>query len=422
MRNPKLLFRQAEITDPGSPYNGKQVDILVEDGRIRKIESQLSEEDAQVISLSGAKIAPALFDFQVSSGEPGFEEKETLAETCAAALAGGVGDFMLMPGLKPVVDNRSQVEYLLKLGSTLPLGVHVAGALSVGMKGAEMAELYDMRLGGARAFTDDKSPVENTVLLHLALQYSGISGGLIMVHCDEAQLRLGGKVHEGESATLAGMKGSPAIAEELGVVRCLTLARYHNCPIHLSGISTRKSVELVRAARQEGLQVSCSVYAHHLYFTDSVLGTFDSNYKVWPPLRTEDDRVALLEGLADQTIDLICSDHRPENRETKDVEFDFAAYGMRGLESLFSMVYTLMNSDDYWVKKLAYAPRELLGLPVPSLYPGNEARFFAFRDEEYTFTREMLKGRSQNTPLIGKTLRGKVLGTYTPEGAWYSTT
>jgi dihydroorotase len=421
MNKDTLLLQNLRIIDPESPFHQKVSDVMISEGLIIAIGNNLKPgTESKIIDFKGSNVSPGIFDLQVRSGEPGFEEKETLSGLSQAALAGGVTDVLLMPSLNPVTDHRGQVEYLRKISAEFPVGIYIAGALSSGMKGQDLAELYDMRQGGAVAFTDDKSPVENTVLLHLALQYAKVSGGLIMVHGEDPGMRLGGMVHEGESATRIGMKGTPGISEELGVMRCLTLARYHDAPIHFSGISTRGSVALIRDAKKSGSRVSCSVYAHHLYFTDNELQGFDSNFKVWPPLRTEDDRQALLEGLSDHTIDIICSDHRPENRENKEVEFDFAAYGMRGVETLFAAAYKVLTGDltDLLIQKMVYAPRKILGIPVPVIAEGNEARFFVYRDEPYRFNREMIPGVSLNNPFLGRELRGIIQGTYTAAGGW----
>ncbi len=418
-----FIFKQARITDPESQHNGSIADVFVQDGKIVAINpgNQLPGETVE-IDLKGASLAPGIFDMQVCSGQPGYEEKERMAETIAAAIAGGVTDFLLMPGLNPVSDHRSQLAFLYKLAEGAAANVHAAGSLSVAMKGEALAELFDMRQGGALAFTDDKSPVENTVLLHLALQYVKVSGGMIMLHCEDPRLRLGGQVNEGASSTLLGLKGTPAISEELGVMRALTLARYHDQNIHLSGISSKGAVELIRAAKKEGIRVSCSVYAHHLYFTDDVLQSFDSHYKVWPPLRTEADRMALLEGLEDNTIDVICSDHRPHPIESKDVEFDFAAFGMRGLETLFGATFHSFPHPEKLIRKLCLAPRQLLGLPIPSISEGREARFFVYGDAPFKFEASMIKGRSLNSPFVGKDLRGRIWGTFTPTGGWQAFT
>lgn len=420
--NPDLLFRSACIIDPESPFNGQTRDILVKKGHIAAIGTGLPAEDIPVIDCRGLSLSPGLFDMQVSCGEPGYEEKETFQTLSDAALSGGITDVLVMPSLQPVTDQRSQVEYIRRIKAKIPLSVHVAGALSAGLKGQELAGLYDMFLGGAIAFTDDKSPVNNSMLLHLALQYSGVSGGLLMLHSEDPWMSLGGKINEGEMSVTLGMKGAPALSEELGVMRNIALAQYNNTGIHLSGISTKGAVALVRKAKSENIPVSCSVYAHQLYFDETALGGFSSLYKVWPPLRTHEDRLALAEGLKDGTIDVICSDHRPENKENKEVEFDQAAHGITGLETLYgAAAYALGDtvSPELLVAKMSHAPRQLLGLEPVRILENTPARFFLYNpQEEYTFSRELIRSKSSNTPFPGKPLKGKIKGTFV-SGHWF---
>lgn len=419
MKNDLLFLRNIRIADPESPHNGQVVNILIGNGKILSVGSEENPLNSYEIDGSGMNVSPGLFDMQVTCGEPGYEEKETFRSLSAAALAGGVTDVLVMPSNNPVTDNRGQVEYIRRITEHMPIAVHVSGALSDGMKGVNLAELADMAKGGAIAFTDDKSPVSNSVLMHLALQYIKISGGLLMVHNEESGLRLGGNVNEGEASTRLGMKGAPALSEELGLIRNIELARYHNTPIHLNGISTSGSVDRVRQAKAQGLKISCSVYAHHLYFTEDELDSFHSSFKVWPPLRTESDRQALIKGLQDGTIDAVCSDHRPENRENKDLEFDFAAFGSTGLETLFgSTAHALHVDHDLLIQKMAHNPRRILGLPEVIIKKGAEAKLFLHLDESFSFEKEMIKGKSHNTPFTGKKMQGKILATLTPQGGW----
>lgn len=422
MKSQDLFLRNVRVLDPESPRNGDQVHLLISNGKIQKIGEVNPTENALVIEEPNMFVAPGLFDMQVTCGEPGHEEKETFESLSQAALSGGITDVLVMPANVPATDNRGQVEYIKKIAAGLPLNVHVAGALSAKLKGVDLAELYDMHQGGAIAFTDDKSPIENPVLLHLALQYARISGGAILVHNEESAMRLGGNVHEGEMSTRLGMKGAPALSETLGITRNIALAKYHNSPIHLSGISSEESVELIRAAKAEGLKVTCSVYAHQLYFNDTSLESFHSNFKVWPPLRTENDRLALIKGVSDGTIDVICSDHRPENTENKDVEFEFAAFGITGLETMFGAAFRSLGAEkkELLIEKMAHAPRRIMGLNKISIEEGSEARIVVFRDETFTFQKDHIRSKSSNTPFIGKELQGRILGTYTSAGGWIS--
>ena len=420
------IFRSLKVVDPHSPFHNKTVDLLINAGKIERVADgsarSLMADNAIENDFPGYSVSPGIFDMQVSSGEPGYEEKESVISLNDAALAGGITEVLLMPGLSPVTENRGQVEYLEKLYNGTSITAHIAGALSSGMEGKELSGFIDMRSGGAIAFTDDKSPVNNPVLLHLALQYSKASGGLVMVHCEDSKMSLGGKVNEGEISVKLGIKGAPSISEELGVMRNIALAEYHDAKIHLSGISTKSSVHLIRKAKAKGLKISCSVYAHQLYFNETELEGFDSFFKVWPPLRTDADQEALIEGIADGTIDVICSDHRPENQEQKQVEFEYAAFGMSGLETLFGATLKACKGKvetEKLIEKLCYAPRNLFGLNTPTIREGNSASFFIYNaEEEFTFTDDMIRSKSANNPFPGRKLQGRVAGTFTAE-KWF---
>lgn len=419
----KLLIQSARIVDSNSPFNGEIKDVLVADGKIARIEKGIKDDSAKYVPADGLCISPGIFDMQVSGGEPGFEDKEDFASLNAAAMSGGVTEVLLMPSLNPVTDQRSQVEFLRKKSSSWPLKVHPVGAVTAGMKGALLAEMHDMALGGALAFCDDKNAFSNPVALHLAMQYNHVSGGLLMVHCEDQAMSLGGKVNEGLMSVRLGMKGAPDLSEELGVMRNLALAEYHNARIHFNGISSARALQRVREAKSRGIRVSCSVYAHHLYFDESSLADFDSTFKVWPPLRTAKDKEALLEGLRDGTIDVICSDHRPETIEHKQVEFDYAAFGTIGLETLFPASYKATEQIvelSRLINLLCHSPRQLLGIKPVSIQEETAADFFLYNpEEEFTFTREMIKGKSANSAFIGSTLKGRIYGTCTPMG-WIS--
>jgi dihydroorotase len=399
-----------------------QMDILVKDGIISKISESVPVEDYRCIDGTGRTISPGICDMQVSGGEPGHEEKETFQTLNQAALAGGVTDLLLMPSLKPAIDNRAQVEYIRRLSSALPVNTHVSGGLSLECAGKDLAELVDMKAGGAISFTDDKKSNSNSDLLHLALQYVKISGGLISVHPEDSATRLGGLMNEGEVSVQLGLKGTASLSEELGVLRAISLSEYHRQQLHINGISTKASVQAIRTAKQHGIQISCSIYSHQLYFDESELLNFASEFKVWPPLRTSSDREALIEGLVDGTIDVICSDHRPESLETKDVEFEFAAYGMIGLETLFGATRNATKQAvklETLIDKLSHEPRRLLGLAPVSVSEGNPASFFVYTpDESYTFTTKMIRSKSVNSPFPGRTLTGRIVGTHTTSG-WF---
>ena len=417
-----FVFKNLQLVDLSSPVNGQTLDIEVRDGKISDIGTSIESKDAEIIEASNHCISPGLFDMQVTNGEPGAEEKETFHTLNNSALRGGITGALVMPSSKPATDTRGQIEFIQNLSRKEAVKFHPCGSISVGLQGTQMAEMAEMKQAGAIAFSDDKHSLSNTVLVHLAMQYNKISGGLLCFHAEDSAMSLGGKVNEGLVNVQLGMKGSPSIAEELGVVRLLTLAEYHGIRIHIQGISSQKALEKVRLAKKSGVKVSCSTYAHHLFFNDEVLHDFDSNYKVWPPIRSEKDRQALIAGVIDGTIDVISSDHRPETTEHKDVEFDYAEYGIIGLETLFSAAFSAIPEikTDQLIDRLGNSARRLLGLPELSISKGADASFFIYKpQQDWVYQKENIQSKSANSPFVGKTLKGKIVGTYTAN-SWYS--
>lgn len=417
MTNTPVLIKNVLVIDPQSRYNKQRIDLAIVSG---KILINQAVEDAQILDGSKLAVSPGLFDFQVNCGEPGHEEKETIQTLANAALNGGVTGLQLMPNLFPVTDNRGAVEYIKSLASKTPVSIIPAGALSVNLEGKDMSELAEMFAGGAKGFTDDKKPIKNPVLLHLALQYAKISGGLILTHAEESAMSLGGKMNEGLMSVQLGMKGAPSVSEEIGVMRNLALAEYHQVPIHILGVSSKRTIELIREAKNKGIQVTCSVYAHHLYFNDAALEGFDSNLKVWPPLRSPEDQEALIEAVRSGVVDVISSDHRPETIENKAVEFGFAANGISGIETLFSASRKALNKEEdleILITRAAIQPRKLLGLQVPVVENGSVADLFFYNpEEEFTFTKDQMQSKSKNNPFSGKMLKGKIYGVSTSSG------
>ena len=417
MTNNPVLIKNVLVIDPQSRFNNQRIDLAIVSGKIL-INQAVS--DAQIVDGSQLAVSPGLFDFQATCGEPGHEEKETIQSLANAALNGGVTGLQLMPNLFPVTDNRGAVEYIKSLASKTSVSVIPAGALSVNLDGKDMAELADMFAGGAKGFTDDKKPIKNPVLLHLALQYAKISGGLILTHAEESAMSLGGKMNEGLMSVQLGMKGAPSVSEEIGVMRNLALAEYHQVPIHILGVSSKRSVELIREAKKKGIQVTCSVYAHHLYFNDGDLSGFDSNLKVWPPLRSQEDQEALINAVRTGIIDVISSDHRPETIENKAVEFGFASNGISGIETFFCASRSALNKNEdleILIDRASIAPRRLLGIQVPVIEEGASAELFIYNpDEEFTFTKNQMLSKSKNNPFSGKVLKGRIYGVSTSSG------
>lgn len=405
----KVVFKAALIIDPRSPLNGKRTDILTENGIITATGENLKGD--KVVESTNLCVSPGWFDMQVDFCDPGNEHKETIASGAAAAAAGGFTGVLLMPGTHPPVHSKSEVEYIIRKAAGSAVDVYPAGAITHGLEGKDMAELYDMHQAGARAFTDGAKAIDNAGMLVRTLLYAKNFNGKILTRCDEKSISADGKMNEGVVSTALGLKGIPAMAEELMVARNMALAEYADAPLHLQGISTARSVELIRDAKKRGLQITASVNAANLFWTDEALEEFETNYKVNPPLRTRADVDALIAGLTDGTIDIIVSDHTPEDVESKVVEFDQAAFGMIGTETAFALARTA--APKLPLEKLVAAfsvnPRKLLGLETSVIEKGNAANLTAF-DPDMEWTYNSIRSLSRNTPATGLTLKGKVIG------------
>jgi dihydroorotase len=407
----ELTLSNVRLHSPGSPLHGSRKDLVIVDGRIAEIVEPGTSRRGEVWAGDDWHVSPGWFDLHVHFREPGEEQKETIQTGLNAAQQGGFTRVLLMPSTSPPIDNQAAVAFALQRASGHLVALEVAGCLSVGRQGKDLAELYDLHKAGTKAFTDDLRAVSDTGLMTRALDYVRNFGGRIMAYPEDPFLGSLGQVHEGVPATLAGMKGMPGIAEAVMIARDLQLVEYTGTPLHFSTVSSRTGVALLRAAKQRGLPVTADVAAYSLLNNDSVLERFDSHYKVKPPLRGEDDRLALIEGLKDGTLDAITSHHRPEDIEHKQLEFSLSAYGMIGLESAFAVARTAVGqhlSIDRLVEAFCIGPRRALGLPIPKLEPGTEAELTVFSpDTRWTLQEEHLKSRSRNTPYIGHSFSGK---------------
>jgi dihydroorotase len=409
----KLLIKSAHILYPGSDFHQTQADVLVENGLISAIAESLCADDADVVDAQGSYLSPGFFDLNCSIGEPGLETKEDLTTGLQAAAAGGFTGLALMPDTQPPVHSKTEVEYLINKTKGNLVQVYPLGTISYQRDGKDMAEMYDMYLSGARAFTDGDKPVKDAGLMERALLYAKGFNALVFSYPEDVAIAGKAKVHEGAVSTLLGMKGIPSLAEELMIARDLYLAEYTEAPIHFSTISTARSVELIRDAKAKGLKVTCDVAVHHLVLTDEALLGFDSQYKVKPPLRTQTDVDALLHGLNDGTIDAIVSQHTPHEVEFKDVEFEIAAFGIIGLQTAFSLAVKAGLSPELIAEKLAINPRRILNVDQPVLNHGQAANFVLFNtDAEWSFDKQTNRSKSCNSPFFNQNLKGKVLLTF----------
>jgi dihydroorotase len=404
-----LLIKSATIIDPNSPFHLKIADLLIEKGVISEIAAGL-EADTEVIDAEGKYISPGFFDLNCNIGELGLETKEDLYTGTKAAAAGGFTGIALMPNTIPPVHSKAEIEYLMNRAKKNLVDVYPLGAISHKREGKDLAEMYDMYLSGAKAFTDGNRPVQDAGLMERALLYAQGFDALIFSYPEDTAIAGKAKVNEGEISTLLGMKGIPSLAEELMIARDLYLAEYTGSKIHFSTISTTRSVELIREAKRKGLEVTCDVAAHHLVLTDEALVGFDSQYKVKPPLRTQDDVDALLSGLNDGTIDAIVSQHTPHEVEFKNVEFEVAEYGIIGLQTALSLALKAGLDISLIVEKLAIGPREILNIAIPVIAAGEPANLVLFDTEaEWEYTNKNNRSKSYNSPFIGQRLKGKVL-------------
>ena len=403
-----LIIRSATVVDPNSPYHQQNVDILIENGIITKI-AQIIEIDIESFDASGQYLSPGFYDLNCNIGELGFESKEDFKTGSKAAAAGGFTGLALMPNTSPPVHSKAQIEYLLNRAKGNLVDIHTLGTISYNREGKDLAEMYDMHLSGAKAFTDGNRPVQDAGLLERALLYTQGFDALIFSYPEDTAIAGKAKVNEGVISTLLGMKGIPSLAEELMIARDLYLAEYTGSKLHISTISTIRSVELIREAKRNGLKVTCDVAAHHLVLTEEALIGFDSQYKVKPPLRTQKDVDAIIEGLKDGTIDAIVSQHTPHEIECKDVEFEVADYGIIALQTTLPIVLNAISDINLIIQKLSISPRQILNLKVPIINSAEPANLLIFdKNAEWEFNNKTNFSKSQNSPYFGKVLKGKV--------------
>ncbi|SHG27387.1 dihydroorotase [Flavobacterium micromati] len=406
----KLIIREAKIIDAQSPFHNKTVDILIVDGLIKEIGKSLSNtENFDELKLENLHVSQGWFDSSVSLGEPGFEDRETISNGLKVASKSGFTAIALQPNSNPIIDNQSQVNFVLNKSTGSATELFPIGALSKESAGKDMAEMFDMKKAGAIAFGDYNKSLANANVLKIALQYVQDFDGLIIAFCQDENIKGNGVANEGIVSTRLGLKGNPNLAEELQIARNLFLLEYTGGKLHIPTISTAKSVELIAQAKASGLDVSCSVAVHHLVLTDEKLEQFDTRYKVLPPLRTETDRQALLNGIKNGIIDMITSDHNPIDIEHKKMEFDGAKDGTIGLESAFGALMTVLPLETI-IDKLTTGKMRF-GLEMQGIDAGKKANLTLFNPEpKSVFTKASILSKSKNSAFIGIEMQGKVHG------------
>lgn len=408
-----IVIRQATIIDPASPHHNRQTDLFIQNGIITAIGDNPTGNFDTEINVPGLLISPGWVDVFAHFCDPGFEYKETLESGSAAAAAGGYTDVFVLPNTSPFLHNKAAVEYIVQRSRFLPVTIHPIGGITKGGEGKELAEMYDMHRSGARAFSDGLHTIQSSGLLVKALQYLKAIDATIIQIPDDKSLNSNGLMHEGIVSTMLGLPGKPALAEELMIARDIELARYAGSKIHFTGVSTAKSIALIKKAKSEGISVSCSVTPYHLHFCDEDLKTYDTNLKVTPPLRTPEDREALKQAVLDGTVDCIASHHLPQSKDEKMVEFEYVSPGMIGLQTSFAIVTNAIPQlpPDRITAIFSNNAKRIFGLEEISIKEGAPASLTLFQKAmPWTFDEMKNRSRSGNSPFIGMELNGRPFG------------
>lgn len=414
-----LLLKNAHVIDPQVGLNDT-CDILVRDGKIVEIGTDLTMEKGVERDLEGKIVVPGLVDIHVHLREPGYELKEDIASGTRAAAHGGFTAVCCMPNTKPIIDNALGVEYVQARAAAVgKCRVHVAGSCSQGLKGDTLSEMGDMVAHGAVAFTDDGRGVQGTGMMRRVMDYAAQFDRVVMSHCQDEDLVGDGQVNEGVVSTRLGMLGWPAEGEEIQIARDIALCRLTGCPLHVQHLTTARGLDLVRAAKAEGLPVTCEVTPHHLFLTEDAIGDdYNTSLKVNPPLRTADDAAALIEGVKDGTVDAIVTDHAPHNDFEKNAEFELAPFGMIGLETSLALVITNLVKPGIisWeraIELMAAKPREILRVERVALEPGAMADLTVIdEDAAWTVDAADFLSKAVNSGFIGAELTGRATDVY----------
>lgn len=408
-----LLIKNAAIINPGGAHHGDTRDVLIREGIIAAIETSISAAELPILEGEQLQVSIGWMDLGTQVGDPGYEHRESLETAAAAAASGGFTAIASQPNTAPAIHSKSEVLYLKNNTRGQLVGFYPIAAISRDCAGKALTEMIDLHQAGAVAFSDGKKAIQSSGLMLRALQYVKAFGGLVINQPLDADIAGEGLMHEGFTSTSLGLRGIPAIAEEVMVQRDLHLLEYTGSRLHLAGLSTAGAVEMVRQAKARGLRVTASVAVLNLAFDDSALEGFDVNFKVLPPLRSRADREALQAGLLDGTIDAICSNHLPLEEELKKVEFPYASFGATGLETMYALCHTRLGewlSDDLFVEKAAIGPRRALGLPLPQLEVGQAADLTVFSPAQpWVYQPEQGYSRSHNSPLSGQAFQGRPL-------------
>jgi dihydroorotase len=403
-----IILKSAKVINVESKHNGSKQDILISEGKIKKIGSSISVKNAKTISVKNLHVSTGWFDSSVSFGEPGYEERETLLNGANVASKSGFTDLLLNPSTKPVLDNQTDISFIKSKSLNSSCNIHPIGALTLSSESKDLAELYDMKNSGAVGFYDFKKPILNSNLLKTALLYSQSFNSVIMSYPQDNSVAKGGLINEGTISVNYGIKGIPNFAEEIQIARDLHVLEYTGGKLHIPTISTKKSLELIKKAKSKGLNVTCSVAVHNLIFNDKKLKDFDTRFKVLPPLREEKDRVALVNGVKTGLIDMVTSDHLPIDLENKKTDIENAKYGTIGLESIFGSLLSLFDLNQ--TIEILSRGREIFNIKKPEFEVGSKASLSLFTINDYEFSKADILSKSKNSAFLGMKMKGKPIG------------
>ena len=403
-----IILKSAKVINVESKHNGSKQDILISEGKIKKIGSSISVKNAKTISIKNLHVSVGWFDSSVSFGEPGYEERETLLNGADVAAKSGFTDLLLNPSTNPVLDNQTDISFIKSKSLNSSCNIHPIGALTLSSESKDLAELYDMKNSGAVGFYDFKKPILNSNLLKTALLYSQSFNSVIMSYPQDNSVAKGGLINEGTISVNYGIKGIPNFAEEIQIARDLHVLEYTGGKLHIPTISTKKSLELIKKAKSKGLNVTCSVAVHNLIFNDKKLKDFDTRFKVLPPLREEKDRVALVNGVKTGLIDMVTSDHLPIDLENKKTDIENAKYGTIGLESIFGSLLSLFDLNQ--TIEILSRGREIFNIEKPEFEVGSKASLSLFTINDYEFSKADILSKSKNSAFLGMKMKGKPIG------------
>ena len=408
----KTLIKNGKVYDSKNGLDGKY-DILIEGNKIFAVEEEIKNQGYQVIDAEGKIIIPALIDMHTHLREPGYEEKETVKTGCEAAAAGGFSAVAAMPNTKPIADNPAVVEHLKLKSEQAAVRVYPIGSITQDSKGEVLSEIGTLAKTGVKALSDDGNPVMNSEIMRRAMEYASAFDLPVIDHCEDENLSQDGVMHEGYHSTIFGLKGIPAAAEEIMVARDIVLAEMTGIHLHIAHLSTEGSLNLVKEAKARGVNVTFEVTPHHLLLTDKAVENYNPDTKVHPPLRSERDKKMLVEALKAGEIDVLATDHAPHTFEDKLGEFDYAAFGISGLETALSLLYHNFIKEDIidWndlLRMYYYKPGEILKIESEGLKQGARADLLIFDPErEWTVDKNKFKSKGKNTPFAGQKLTGK---------------